>query len=213
MRLLVLALLLILAPGAAVRAQSCRGADDLPEPGPAAAEMVPYQFHRTADRGLACVLPPEDGAAMAAGRRAVTFLPCLKVGAVAIADTRRTVEALLGEPVAAVPVDDHTETRSYFIAQRGEPRPHYTITYRDGVAVAVQLVGPPTEMPATFAGLALGDPAQRVLDVLGRPARRCRFRPDGGETWVWPPFPIGVDVENGFVVGLKATWPAGRPTP
>jgi hypothetical protein len=48
---------------------------------------------------------------------------------------------------------------------------------------------------------------------LGLPSQRCVYQRPGPETWIWPPFPIGVDMLDGRVVGLKVTWPAGRPTP
>lgn len=209
MRALALALCLSALP--AVAAQPCRGPGGLPEPGPVPA-VTANHFHRS-DAGLACVLPPEQGRAMAEQRQSTSFLPCLKVGAVAVADTVAMVEQALGTPTRVDVLDDHTELRTYLIAQRSLPRPYYAVTFRDGVAVAVQLLGPPTEMPATFSGVSLGDGEQAVVDALGRPARRCVLRPKGPETWLWPAFPIGIDVADGRVVGMKVTWPAGRATP
>lgn len=209
MRALVLTLCLLAGP--AIAAPPCRGPEGLPEPGPAGA-LILHHFHRS-DAGLACVLPPEQGRAMAEQRQSVSFLPCLKVGAVAVADTVAKVEQALGAPARVEAMDDHTELRAYIIAQRTLPKPHYAVTYRDKVAVAVQLLGPPTEMPASFSGISLGDGEQAVVDILGRPARRCVLRPNGPETWLWPAFPIGIDMADGRVVGMKATWPAGRPTP
>lgn len=205
----VLALLLLLA-GPALAAP-CRGPEGLPEPH-AAPGMRPNTFHRSG-AGLACLLAPELGQGMVEQSRPTSYLPCLKVGAVAIADTLAEVELLLGAPVDIRALDDRTEARAYVIAQPGQPRPYYVVTYREEVAVAVQLLGPPTDMPATFAGLALGDSIQAVVDTLGKPARRCVLKPNGIETWMWSVFPIGVDVAGGRVVGMKVTWPAGRPTP
>lgn len=207
MRLLP-ALILTLATASAQAAPLCFGPESLPEPR-TEMPLVPNHFHRAEGR-LACVLPKEAGDAIAAGSRPTSFLPCLRVGAVAVADSLRAVEALLGEPAAIQTIDWRTEARAYTIRQRSEPEPYYVVTYRDDVAVAVQLLGPFTEMPATFSGIALGDPMQKVIDILGRPARRCPITKGGPETWTWPPFPIGVDVYDGRVSGLKVTWPAGR---
>jgi hypothetical protein len=204
------ALLTILAALAAFPAAAgCIGSQSLPEPGPIP-EAVPFHFQRTAARGLACAVPAEQGADMAAHRRPTSYLPCLKVGAVSIADTLKSVEAALGKPDAITSIDWRTEARAYFIAQRSIPHPYYVVTFQDDVAVAVQLLGPPTEMPARFSGLSLGDPAQAVLDSLGKPSRRCPGKERSAETWVWHPFPIGVDIRDGHVIGFKVTWPAGR---
>lgn len=213
MRLSLLPALFALSAAPAFAAVPCRGPEGIGEPSPEIGEAVALHFHRVPGRGLACAVPHEQGEAMAGQKKPVSFLPCLKVGAVAIADGRRAVEKLLGEPTHVNEIDLQTEARVYPISQRSVPEPYYVVTFRDDVAVAVQLIGPPTEMPATLSGLSLGDPAQKVLDQLGMPSRRCVYQRPGPETWVWPPFPIGVDVLNGRVVGLKATWPAGRPTP
>jgi len=191
----------------------CRNGEGVGEPGPVSGTPVPRHFHRVPGKGLACAVAHEEGAAMAEHKKAVTFLPCLKVGAVAIADDIGAVEELLGQPTQISELDIRTEARVYPIHQRSIPEPYYVVTYQDNVAVAVQLIGPPTEMPARFSGLSLGDSQQKVIDALGKPERRCMFQKKGPETWMWPPFPIGIDMLDGRVVGLKATWPAGRATP
>lgn len=213
MRPFVLSLAVIAATWPAAAQIPCRGGDGVAEPGPIAAEAQPNQFHRVAGRGLACAVDAAHGEAMAQHQRPVTFLPCLKVGAVAVADERAKVEATLGAPSQVSDLDLRTQARVYPIRQRSVPEPYYVVTFQDEVAVAVQLIGPPTEMPATFSGLALGAPVQQVVDTLGKPSRRCMMRAHGPETWMWQPFPIGVDILDGRVVGFKATWPAGRETP
>lgn len=213
MRPLILASLLALGALPAAAQMPCRDASGLPEPAAEETAPQPNQFHRVTGKGLACAIATGEGEAMSQGKRPVTFLPCLRVGAVGVSDDRARVEELLGEPTQVSDLDLRTEARVYPIRQRSVPEPYYVVTYQDNVAVAVQLIGPPTEMPATFSGLSLGQPAQAVVDALGKPQRRCLMRGKGPETWMWPPFPIGVDVLDGRIVGFKVTWPAGRPTP
>lgn len=214
MRPIVLALLLSVAAMPATAQIPCRDNAGMPEPAaPSEAPPKPGHFQRVTGTGLACAVGDAEGAAMAAHKRPVTFLPCLKVGAVAIADTRTQVEALLGQPSQVSDLDLRTQARVYPINQRSVPEPYYVVTYQDDVAVAVQLIGPPTEMPATFSGLSLGESQKTVLDALGKPSRRCMMRAKGPETWMWQPFPIGVDILDGRVVGFKVTWPSGRATP
>lgn len=213
MRIPILTLILALTASSALAQVPCRGPEGIGQPAAESGAAVPFTFHRVAGRGLACVVAHDDGAAMAQGDRAVSYLPCLKVGAVAIADGRRQVEALLGQPTHTNELDTRTEVRVYPVPQRSVPEPYYVVTFQDDVAVAVQLIGPPTEMPASLSGLSLGDPAQKVLDTLGLPERRCMLQRSGPETWMWAVFPIGIDMLDGRVVGLKVTWPAGRPTP
>jgi hypothetical protein len=213
MRPLVLSLVLALAVFPAAAQIPCRGNDGMAEPAPPGAEPRPNQFHRVPGKGLACAVDNAEGAAMVNRQRPITFLPCLKVGAVAVADERAKVEGELGQPSQISDLDLRTQARVYPIRQRSIPEPYYVVTFQDEVAVAVQLIGPPTEMPATFSGLGLGATMQQVLDTLGKPTRRCVMRAKGPETWMWQPFPIGVDVLDGRVVGFKVTWPAGRATP
>lgn len=214
MRPLVLASLLVLAALPAAAQIPCRGNAGMAEPAAQVAPAQPNQFHRVPGKGLACAIDTAHGEAMSKHEKPVTFLPCLRVGAVGISDERAKVEELLGQPTHINDLDLRTEARVYPIHQRSIPEPYYVVTYQDDVAVAVQLIGPPTEMPATFSGLSLGLPMQAVLDTLGKPNRRCMMRgAKGPETWMWQPFPIGVDIMDGRVVGFKVTWPAGRPTP
>ncbi len=213
MRTILFALMAVAVNLPAAAQIPCRNGEGIGEPAPVAGEPVPGRFHRVPGKGLACAVSHDEGAAMAEHKKAVTFLPCLKVGAVAIADGIGQVEELLGEPTQISELDLRTEARVYPIRQRSIPEPYYVVTFQDKVAVAIQLIGPPTEMPAMLSDLSLGDPQQKVLDTLGKPSRRCVLQRKGPETWMWPSFPIGVDMLDGRVVGLKATWPAGRPTP
>jgi hypothetical protein len=136
-------------------------------------------------------------------------MACLKIGPVTVGDRLEEVEAVLDVPTRITPMDDDTEARVYFIQQRSEPLPYYVITYVRKYVVAIQLYGPPTEMPQTFSALSLGDPQQKVLDVLGLPVKRCRVRERGFEEWTWQPFPFAVDIapRTGQVVGLKVSLP------
>lgn len=213
MRSVVLAALLGLTALPAAAQIPCRDNSGMPEPAAQHAAPQPNQFYRVDGKGLACAVSNADGEAMSARQRPVTFLPCLRVGAVGVSDELTKVEALLGEPSQVSDLDMRTQARVYPIHQRSVPEPYYVVTYQDNVAVAVQLIGPPTEMPVSFSGLALGQPSRAVIDALGKPQRRCMLRGKGPETWMWQPFPIGVDILDGRVVGFKVTWPAGRPTP
>lgn len=189
----------------------CRGAEDLPDP-LLPPVLIPGQFNRTGG-SLACVLSNEAGRAMAERQAPVTFLSCLRVGPVGVGDERVTVEALLGQADQVTILDDQTEAMVYPVVQRTLPQPYYVITYRKNVAVAVQLLGPPSDMPQTFSGLGLGDPEEKVVETLGKPAQRCQSQRGGPQTWLWPSFPIAVDVADGVITGLKVTWPVGAPRP
>jgi len=188
---------------------ACVGPQGLPKPG-AEMPVTESHFHFNPDKGLGCVVSHAHGQAMSEHKGPVSFLKCLKVGAVAVGESRAGVEKVLGEPLAKSDIDLFTETRLYEIQQRGVLRPHYVVTYRDEQVVAVQLVGPPMVIPATFSGLSLGDDQQKVIDTLGLPGERCRTKADGPEMWTWAPFPIAVDIIDGYVAGFKVTWPVGK---
>ena len=188
-----------------VGAAECRGPLGLPLPGPERPARA-GEVHYAPDHGLGCAVAADQGAAMTERKSPVTFLPCLHVGAVAIGDRRRQVETLLGAPAMAQEMDLLTDLVVYEVPQRTALLPRSMVTYREEQVVAVHLVGPPMDIPATFAGLVLGDGEQRVVDALGWPAQRCRLLPNGPETWTWPPFPIAIDMLDGVVAGVKMTW-------
>lgn len=187
----------------------CRLPQDLPVPA-GNQQASPGQFLYRPGVGLGCVIDADAGQAMADQQRPVTFLSCLHLGRVAVAQRRAQVEAVLGAAQATRPMDDRTQVSIYDIAQRGRPLPRYLITYRDDVAVAVQLAGPPTDMPLTFSGLGLGASVQQVVDVLGPPTRLCDQPHVGAQLWLWEPFPIAVDIADGHVLAFRLTVPAVR---
>ncbi|MBI5164965.1 MAG: hypothetical protein HY985_13820 [Magnetospirillum sp.] len=206
MRLALLLALLLLAVPAFAQQASCRGPEDLPRPRNAV-PLASYEFRRTGERSAGCVLPQEVGSEIAAGRRRASLLPCLKIGPVAIGASRTDIETLLGPPAKTVELDGDSDARVYFIAQRSDAQPYFVVTYLKQRVVAVQLAGPPTEMPLTFSSVSLGDGAQQVIDVLGLPARRCVNPDRGGDTWFYAQLPFALDLINGIVVGLKVTIP------
>ncbi len=204
------ALLALLAqPAAAIAAEQCRGPEGLAAPGPEL-PLVPNEFLRTGERGLGCVLPPDQPGQPPRPHATDPFQPCLRIGPVTIGDRLDAVETLLGPPAKITPLSNNVEARAYFIRQRSQPPPYFIVTALGQRVVAVQLFGPPAEMPLTFSSLALGDSPQRVLDVLGPPSRRGENRERGFDTWYYPPFPIAVDMGAGHVVGLKVSVPVER---
>ena len=102
------------------------------------------------------------------------------------------------------------EARVYMVRQRPAPPSYFVVTFLRDRAVAVQLLGPPAEMPLTFSSLLLGAAPQRVLDVLGWPGRLCRDRSRGRDLWYYPPFPVAVEFEGVAVTGFKVTVPADQ---
>lgn len=197
----LLAVLLAAFPAAA---QTCRGPEGLPEPR-VELPVEEGQFHRFPTKGLACVMPEDAGAAMYRSEAKITFLPCLKIGTVAVAADMDDVEEMLGPPARVMPLGSATEARAYFVAQRATPKPYYVVTYRQASVVGIQLVGPPPQLPIAFAGIRLGDRLERVIDALGLPSQRCDG-PNGTEIWNWQPFPISIDMEDGVVKAIKVSW-------
>ncbi len=207
MRPILISLLVAAMPFSAYAA--CRGPQGLPKPGNEV-PLMENHFHYHPGKGLGCVVAHDKGQAMTDHKGPVSFLNCLKVGAVSVGGTLTAVEKSLGQAMAQSDIDLFTETRVYEIQQRGVLRPHYVVTFKDEHVVAVQLIGPPMVIPATFSGLTLGDDQQKVIDTLGLPGERCRTKTDGPEMWTWNPFPIAIDVMDGYVAGIKVTWPSAK---
>lgn len=204
MRRAILALILA-AAGFPAAAQTCRGPEGLPEP-QVAPPLAEGEFRRVPGKGLACVMPEEQGAAMYRTEAKITYLPCLRIGSVGISDDVSDAEDFLGPPFKVSAIGAATEARAYFVNQQAEPKPYYVVTYRRGNVVGVQLVGPPPQLPVAFSGIRLGDRMERVIDVLGRPTSRCDG-PHGVESWFWQPFPVGIDMADGVVRAMKVSWP------
>lgn len=202
-------MLAVLAAAPSAVAASCQGPQGLPLPGPSL-PLAEGQFRYSAEHGLGCTVSTQQGAAMAKHESPVTFLPCLRIGPIGISDSLDQVEKLLGQPVTVTDMGLFSESRIYEVAQRGALRPHYVVTYYDRRVVAVQVIGPPMVIPATFSGLVLGDDQQKIVDTLGWPEKRCRPKASGIEMWTWANFPIAVDVIEGYAAGFKVTWPAGK---
>ncbi|KAF0222866.1 MAG: hypothetical protein FD176_2348 [Rhodospirillaceae bacterium] len=202
-------MLAVLAAASPAVAAPCQGPQGLPSPG-APLPLVEGQFRYSTEHGLGCTVSSQQGAAMAKHESPVTFLPCLRIGAIGISDSLDQVEKLLGPPVDITDMGVFSESRIYEVAQRGALRPHYVVTYYDSRVVAVQLIGPPMVIPAKFSGLVLGDDQQKIIDTLGWPEKRCQAKGGGIEMWTWANFPIAIDVIDGFAAGFKVTWAAGR---
>jgi hypothetical protein len=204
MQRLIAAAVALLMPGLAM-AETCRGPQDLGQPA-AEVPVIADEFRRVAG-GLGCVLAADNPAARVV--RPLPYLPCLRIGPIGLGDKLEAVEAILGKPDQIKSLDVVTAARVYFIRQPDEPYPYYVVTFRNGKAVALQLRGRALGLPQTFSSLALGDPAQKVLDVLGLPSRHCSDD-RGVESWSYPPYPFAIDLIDGAVVGVKMTLPLVR---
>lgn len=199
-------LALVLGLTAPARADDCRGADGMDAPA-TAAPAAEGEFRFVPGKGLGCVVPEREALEMARRKLPLTYLGCLKVGQVAVSESVDDVEERLGAPDRVMRLSETVETRAYFVRQPSPARPYYAVTYRRGDVVAVQLIGPPTAEALAFSSLRLGDSQARVVELFGPPVKRCPG-PKGSETWQWPPFPIGVDVADGVVTGMKVSWPS-----
>lgn len=186
-------------------ADDCRGPEGL-EPAVTTVAAVDGEFRFVAGK-LGCAVPEMEALEMARRRLPLTYVGCLKVGRVAVSDSMDDVEEMLGPPERILRLSETVETRAYFVGAPALARPHYAVTYRRGDVVAVQLIGPPAAEDLAFSSLHLGDRQARVIELFGLPVKRCPG-PKGAETWMWPPFPMGVDIADGIVTGMKVSWPS-----
>ncbi|MEW5727208.1 MAG: hypothetical protein AB1918_05215 [Pseudomonadota bacterium] len=203
-RLISLLPLLVAAP--ALADDGCRDGAGI-EPPAVAVPAVDGQFRYIPGKGLGCSVPEEEALEMARHKLPLTYLGCLRLGGVAVGEGIGEVEERLGPPDRVLRLSESTETRAYFLRQPTPVRPYFAVTYRKGDVVAVQLKGPPTADALDLSSLRLGDAQARVVELFGPPVKRCPG-PKGGETWLWPPMPLGVDLADGVVTGLKVSWPA-----
>ncbi len=202
--LAILPALLLAAP--ALADDGCRDGAGIDPP----AEAAPAgdgEFRYVPGKGLGCTVPEEQALEMARRKQPLTYLGCLRLGGVAVGEDVDEVEERLGPPDRVLRLSETTETRAYFVRQPTPARPYFAVTYRRGAVVAVQLKGPPTAPSLTLSSLRLGDPEARVVALFGPPVQRCPG-PKGGQSWLWPPLPLGVDLADGVVVGMKVSWPA-----
>ncbi len=135
---------------------------------------------------------------------------CLHVGDIWLGQSLREVEGKLGQPHQVITDDPQNELRIHLL-QGGsdENLPYLVLTVREGKVSAIQVTGAATESPYTFSSLALGDTAERVEEILGKPSSISPVKEIEGTIWSYLPFPISLELKGGRVFSIRISRPTG----
>ncbi len=164
---------------------------------------------RRAGGGLACITPEQPDEALRPPYRA-----CLRIGPVRIGQSLRDVAMMFGDPYRVVARGD-TTFRVYTIdigAPEGQPVPYWVIGFdADRRVVSIQLTGERGDKNLAFSSIRLGDPARRVVSILGEPSVNREVGDiDGAEYWGYAPFPISIEIKNRRVYSIRVSEAADK---
>ncbi|MFL4986021.1 MAG: hypothetical protein ACJ8EN_20745 [Xanthobacteraceae bacterium] len=157
----------------------------------------PFNQFRRAGSGFACATKT-----LGSG-----YLPCLRIGPLYLGQSEKDVEKLVGKPWKAIRQDAATVIKVYPIASKETEKPYWVITFTRGVAATVQVTGrnPGVEYP--FSSIKLGDPKEKVLQVLGEPMASAPIDQSRGTVWAYPPWPFSVELVDDLVYSIRVTSP------
>jgi hypothetical protein len=118
---------------------------------------------------------------------------------------RSDAEALLGKPVASVPVGTR-EAFAYHLQSdaTGRMNTYVVFTYdNDGHTDSVQLTGAPWPSAWQFAGLTLGVAQTVVTERLGAPVQTQKSDDPGATQWSYGPWTFSFEVKDGAVSSIR----------
>lgn len=175
---------------------------------PGAFEPAPNEFRRSGGT-LVCITPEKPEETLDPIYRA-----CLRIGPAQIGQSLREIAMMFGDPYRVVENGD-TTLRVYTIdigIPQGQPVPYWVIGFdKDRRVVSIQMTGDRGDNKLAFSSIRLGDPASRVIKILGEPyATRAVKDIEGAEFWGYMPFPISIEIKNRRVYSIRISEAADR---
>lgn len=129
---------------------------------------------------------------------------CLHIGDIWVGDGLAEVEGKLGIPFHVGDGGDQGQIRGYALKGTEELLPYILLSVKENKVMSIQLTGTHTLSPYSFSGLALGDPAEKILGVLGRPYKEISPVPEvEAELWDYFPLPVSIEVKDGRVYSIR----------
>ncbi|UCH74119.1 MAG: hypothetical protein JSU82_17715 [Rhodospirillales bacterium] len=137
---------------------------------------------------------------------------CLQIGPVRIGETLRDVAMRFGRAGKTVRQGSVTY-RVWPVNLKvppGTSLPYWVIGFDDNRrVVSIQLTGDRPVDRYDFSSLRLGDPEDRVREILGDPSDTEPVPQVGAEMWVWRPYPVTLEIKNGRVYSMRVTHATG----
>lgn len=169
------------------------------------------EFRRSEIKGR-----PTIGCAMT--KMEPTYQSCLRIGPLHIGQDLASVEAKIGKALR-IESQLNVEVRVYAIRstslEDGALRLHtyWVLTYRGGIAVAIQLTGEPSTERFSFSSNLLGDRTSQLLDRFGEPSSLKRDPNLGSVYWEYSPFPFSFEIRNNTIYSIRVAepGPSGQP--
>lgn len=167
-------------------------------PAAGAVEIAPNEF-RDAGGTLVCTTRTAEP----------EMRDCLRIGPVRIGQSLRDIAMMFGDPYRVVDQGD-TTLRVYTIdigVPQGQPVPYWVLGFdKDRRVVSIQMTGERGDNRFAFSSIRLGDPAGRVIKILGKPYVTREVQDiEGAEFWGYTPFPISIEIKNNRVYSIRVS--------
>ncbi len=138
------------------------------------------------------------------------YMPCMKIGHVAIGASRSHVERKLRGLISKRPEKNGKETRVYVIngkrVKKGFMLESYiAIEYQDDVVESIQLTGKPVYGKLKFSSLSLGDPVKKIKKIFGNPTSTQEVVIDDKKITLYDyaPYPVTLEIERNRLYTIR----------
>jgi len=128
---------------------------------------------------------------------------CLHIGAIRIADRYDGIETRYGKPSQVIPQSKGREIKVFVLKSKRNETTYLAITVEDNLVNAIQIEGARPDEPLPFSSVSLGDSSQRLIDLLGEPAKRKSVEENGATLWSYSPFPFSFEIVDQKVSSMK----------
>jgi hypothetical protein len=167
--------------------------------------------HSSNSGGLHCsaTLSKAEEELLKSGKLPPAHKMCHIINGIGIDMNRTDIEKIMGKPQKILP-QGAGQAEVYTVTNNTEIVAYYVVSYIKDVVNAVQATMTSTkwdELPIAFSSIPLGQNAQRALDVLGTPSKKCTGKNIFGELWSYAPYPITIEIMNGKIFSIKLEIP------
>lgn len=138
------------------------------------------------------------------------YLPCMKIGHVAIGASRSRVERNLRGLMSKQPGENGKETRVYVVngkrVKKGFMLESYiAIEYQNDIVESIQFTGKPVYGKLKFSSLQLGDPVKKVKRLFGKPTSTKEVVIDDKKLTLfdYAPYPVTMEIEKNRLYTIR----------
>lgn len=144
---------------------------------------------------------------------APNYIACLRIGPLRVGDSYRAFRERNPKSWKEAMLEGGVATSAFRIIATSDANAYWVIGHRDDQIVSVQLTGTYSHPDLAFATIRLKDTEEKVLAMLGPPARIQVVKEIGGLIWDYHPIPVSIELIHGRVYSIKVAAPDPAPQP